>query len=376
MSRSKGKKKADPIRTLIRGAVLLAVGAAVCAGIFYGLNAFEKHTLDQKIKDTKAINQKREQDYAAAVADYQNATQKGQIMGWPEAKKEGWDIVDVSTFALENTQRISVDRAELLTGGMLLVNAWHKLPSDYSIDAAEGVIAATSRRVGASDMSVRLFRPAIDALDMMLKDAATAGLKDYFVYAGLRTMERQQEMFDAAKARLEDKYSGDTLIEQTKKSVNEPGTSEYQSGLSFEMSLYPNPNKLYFQDSDQGKWFTENCWKYGIIFRFPTQDFPNSSWTDKSFKTGITINLNLYRWVGIPHATVMRQLDLCLEEYIEYLIQHPHLAVYENGVLKYEIYRSQVGDSPVVDIEVPLAATSYLKSLDNMGGVVTAFSYQ
>jgi len=64
MSRSKGKKKADPIRTLIRGAVLLAVGAAVCAGIFYGLNAFEKHTLDQKIKDTKAINQKREQDYA------------------------------------------------------------------------------------------------------------------------------------------------------------------------------------------------------------------------------------------------------------------------------------------------------------------------
>ena len=72
----------------------------------------------------------------------------------------------------------------------------------------------------------------------------------------------------------------------------------------------------------------------------------------------------------------MRQLDLCLEEYIEYLIQHPHLAVYENGVLKYEIYRSQVGDSPVVDIEVPLAATSYLKSLDNMGGVVTAFSYQ
>jgi len=225
-------------------------------------------------------------------------------------------------------------------------------------------------------MTVRLLRPAIDALDMMLKDAATAGLKDYFVDAGLRTMERQQEMFDAEKARLESKYSGDTLIEQTKKEVNEPGTSEYQSGLSFAMSLYPNPNKLYFQDSDQGKWFTENSWKYGIVFRFPTQDFPNASWTDKSFKTGITKRLNLYRWVGIPHATVMKQLDLCLEEYIEYLIQHPHLAVYENGTLKYEIYRSQVGDSPVVDIEVPLAATSYLASLDNMGGVITAFIYQ
>lgn len=378
MSRSKGKNKADPIRTLIRGAVLLVLGAAVCAGIFYGLNAFEKHSLDQKIKDTKAINEKREQDYAAAVADYQNATQKGQNLAWPTSQKEGWDIIDVSTFALENTTRETYDRATLLKGGMLLVNPWHKLPEDYyaTLETTEGVMAASSRRVGAADMTVKLFRPAIDAIDLMLKDAATAGLKDYFVNEGLRTTQRQQEMFDAAKARLESKYSGDTLIEQTKKSVNEPGTSEYQSGFAFEMGLYPNPNKLRFQDSDQGKWLTENCWKYGIIFRFPTQDFPNANWIDKSYKTGITSSLNIYRWVGIPHATVMKQLDLCLEEYVEYLIQHPHLVVYENGVPRYEIYRSQVGDSATVEIEVPLAATSTLASLDNMGGVITAFTYQ
>lgn len=373
---SRAKRKTDPIRTLIRGAILLAVGAAVCAGIFYGLNRFEASALDQKIKDTKAINQKREQDFAAAVADYQSAAQKGQNLAWPAPKKEGWDVVDVSTFALENTQRYTADRATLLAGGMMLVNAWHKLPEDYSVDTAQSVMAATDRRVAVADKDVKLFRPAIDAIEAMLKDAATAGLKDIFVSAGLRTMQRQQEMFDAEKAKLEDKYSGETLIEQTKMKVNEPGTSEYQSGFAFEMSLYPNPNKLSFQGSDQGKWITENCWKYGFAFRFPAKDFPNPSWIDKSYKTGVTITLNLYRWVGVPHSTVMKQLDLCLEEYVEYLIQHPHLVVYENGVPKYEIYRSQVGDSATVEYDVPLAATNHIASLDNMGGLITAFFYQ
>ena len=292
---SRSKKQKDPFRTLIRGAIFLAVAAAVCAVIFYGLNAFEKHALDQKIKDTEAINQKREQDYMAALADYQNATQKGQNLAWPAPKPEGWDVLDLSTFALENTQSTTVDRASLLTGGMMLINQWHALPADFSGAQAVSVITASGKKVGAHNMEVKLFPPAIKALELAIADAATAGLKDLFVSEGYRTNERQQELFNDKLAELEKKYSGATLTEQAKKEVNFPGTSEYQSGLSFQMGLYPNPNKLGFQVSDQGKWFTENCWKYGFIFRFPTLDFPNSSWMDKSFKTGVTITLNLYR---------------------------------------------------------------------------------
>ncbi len=373
---SRGKKKKDPIRTLIRGMIFLAVAAAVCAAVFYGLNAFEKHTLDQKIKDTEAINQKREQEYKAALAEWQSATQKGQSLAWPTPKAEGWDVIDLSTFPLENTQRYTVDRATLLKGGMMLVNPWHKLPDDFPGDGVVSVITTSDKKVAAADRDVKLFEPAIKALELMINDAATAGLKDFFVSEGYRTNDYQTELFEKIKKDLENKYSGDVLYEQTKKQVNEPGTSEYQSGYSFTMGIYPNPNKLGFQASDQGKWFTENCWKYGFIFRFPTRDFPNSSWIDKSYKTGVTISLNLYRWVGIPHATVMRQMDFCLEEYVEYLIEHPHLAVFENGKIKYEIFRRQVGDDATVAIEVPLAASSHLPSLDNMGGVVTAFIYQ
>ena len=372
---SRSKKQKDPIRTLIRGMIFLAVGAAICFGAFYGLNAFEKHTLDQKIKDTTAINQKREQEFNAALAEYQSATQKGQNLNWPQAKPEGWDVIDVSSFPLENTQSVPKDRAELLVGGMMLVNPWHKLPADFPTEGTASVYTASGKQVKASNADVKLFQPAIDALKLAMQDAATAGIKELFVDEGYRTNEYQAELFDNKRKSLEDKYSGDTLIEQTKLQVNEPGTSEYQSGFAFRMGLYPNPNKLYFQDSDQGKWFIDNCWKYGFIFRFPTRDYPNSSWIDKSYKTGVSIKLNLYRWVGVPHAAVMKQLDLCLEEYVEYLIQHPHLAVYENGTLKYEIFRKPAGDEATVNIDVPMAASNWQPSLDNMGGVITAFIY-
>jgi len=373
---SKSKRQKNPIRTLIRGMIFLAVAAAVCAAIFYGLNAFEKHTLDQKIEDTKAINQKREQEFMAAVAEHQSATQKGQNTAWPTPKQEGWDVLDLSTFALENTQRNTVDRATLLTGGMMLINQWHALPADFPVEGVVSVITSSGKKVAAANVDVKLFPNAITALQLALNDAAAAGIKDLFVDVGYRTNEQQTELFETKKKSLENKYSGQTLDDQTKKLVNAPGTSEYQSGFSFTIGLYPNPNKLRLQDSDQGKWFTENCWKYGFIFRFPAADFPNSSWIDKSYKTGVTIKLSLYRWVGVPHATVMRQLNFCMEEYVEYLIQHPHLAVYENGTLKYEIFRKPVGDEATVEIEVPLAATSWITSLDNMGGVVTAFNYQ
>ncbi len=374
---SRNKKKNDPFRTLIRGAAILAAAAAVCALIFFGLNAVEGRVLDQKIKDTQTLNQNREQQYNAALAEYQSATQKGQNINWPEAKKEGWDILDLSTYAIDNAKTDQVDRKTLLTSGLMLINQWHALPTDYyeHLADAKSVMTESGKTVAAADGNVMLFTPAIRALESMFKDAASAGLNNVFVAAGLRTLERQTEMFENKKAQLENSFSGDMLIEKTKEQVNAPGTSDYHSGFSFDLSLYPNPDQLSFQNTDQGKWVTENSWRYGIIFRFPTQDFPNSSWVDKSYKTGVSTKLNLYRWVGTPHAAVMKQLDLCLEEYIEYLMAHPHLAVYENGDLKYEIYRQPATNAEVETIQVPLAATSYITSLDNMGGIVTAFFF-
>ena len=72
----------------------------------------------------------------------------------------------------------------------------------------------------------------------------------------------------------------------------------------------------------------------------------------------------------------MRVLNLCLEEYIEFLIDHPHICVYEDGALKYEIVRIKIADdAQSVQLPVPNPASSYQASLDNMGGVVMAYTY-
>ena len=61
---------------------------------------------------------------------------------------------------------------------------------------------------------------------------------------------------------------------------------------------------------------------------------------------------------------------------MDYLIQHPHIAVFEDGQLKYEIYRQEVGDAESFSLSITSRASSYESSLDNMGGVVTTFVYE
>ena len=98
--------------------------------------------------------------------------------------------------------------------------------------------------------------------------------------------------------------------------------------------------------------------------------------TDKAYKTGVNSGLNIYRYVGIPNAEIMHHLDLCLEEYIEYLQEHSHVAVFENGRKKYEVTYQKVGDDVAsFSVEINRMTSNYTMYLDNMGGVVTVYSY-
>ena len=175
-------------------------------------------------------------------------------------------------------------------------------------------------------------------------------------------------------------YSDEKVLERAKRNYNYPGTSEYNTGLSFNLYLYEKDNAALnnasFYETTQGKWLYENSWKYGLVFRFPNAGYPMADTTDKSYKTGVTTSLNIYRYVGAANAEIMHELDLCLEEYIEYLQEHTHVAVFEDGRKKYEITYQIVGDdvdSFVVDIN--RLTSNYTMYLDNMGGVVTVYTY-
>ena len=218
-----------------------------------------------------------------------------------------------------------------------------------------------------------------DALKAALDAAKAEGLEHYMVDGGYRTWDEQNTFFQNKMTKLSSKYTGDALIAATKKEVNYPGTSEYNSGLGFDLRLYdkndPDVATPKYSTTAQGKWMNENCWKYGIVFRFPQAGWPLETSTDKSFKTGVSMHLNLYRYVGKGNAAIMHYMDFTMEEYIEYLEEHPHIALFEDGVLKYEVYRQPVGDAFSFDVQLTRNAPRYQSSLDNMGAVITVFEY-
>ena len=84
--------------------------------------------------------------------------------------------------------------------------------------------------------------------------------------------------------------------------------------------------------------------------------------------------MKVYRYVGKGNAAAMNTLDMCLEEYVEYLMQHPHIAIYENGTLRYEIYRQDGGYADTT-VTVPFNAKGFTASTDNVGGLVTVIEY-
>ncbi len=384
------KTQRDPYQSLTRFIVILVAVVAVCGLGAYlvteiGVNGAYRSQKAKMDQANLAGQQQFDVWLAEESAKYsqggttQQAVDPQEKTVW-EREVDGalWRVEDQGYLGLENTSTIQIDRATLINGGLLLVNPWHALPSDFSETDLLSVGAASSYKIQVTDSTVRLFPVAFDALQAMITDAEADGLLYYIVREGYRSNDTQTELFNKAMAKLSDKYSGDILIAQTKKEVNYPGTSEYQTGMSFQMRLY-NKNETIkggFQESEQGKWFTENCWKYGVIFRFPSADFPNSSWEDKSYKTGVTLNLNLYRYVGKPHAAAMKVMNYCLEEYVEFLISHPHLLIYQDGALKYEVFRVEAQDGlTAYDLPKPNPASDYSASFDNMGGIVLTYSY-
>ena len=385
MSRKRKKSKAVPVVLII---TLLVAALAVGCFLFKPIvtDPLRKASAADLTKRQNEVAQQNQQimaEYNAAVLDLQNQYNASLQPGnpaWPNHKSEGWDVIDLTNYPLENQTATSATRADLMANGMLLLNEWHSRPADFDDSKITSVRRhLNNNTVQVNDYNVSLFPVASDALQEAILAAKEEGLEHYLVEEGYRSWETQNTYFQKRMEKLSSKYSGDALIAAAKKEVNYPGTSEFNSGLAFTLRLYDKTNpevaKPKYSTTEQAQWMNRNCWKYGLVFRFPLSAWPLQETQDKSFKTGVSVNLNLYRYVGKGNAAVMHYYDFCMEEYIEYLQEHPHIAVFEDGTLKYEIYRQYVGDAASFNVQLTGNARSYTSSLDNMGAVITVFEY-
>lgn len=243
----RNSKGLDPIIILLIAAVLFAALAA-CAWV--GGDLLSNYRAGKLAAEQDAViarNEEKIAEYEAAKADYLQQIESNEgNRAWPEAASEGWDVIDLTTYPLEAPGSVTVSRGDVMFGGLLLVNEWHSRPIDFD-ESAMVTIHTYARDAGLEsfwdDSSCRLHPVAIDALVAMLTDAKELGYDHFVVQKGynFRTYEDQNTLFNKEldnQRSSRPNLSEDQLIARARKNVNYPGTSEFNSGLSFCLYLY------------------------------------------------------------------------------------------------------------------------------------------
>jgi len=140
--------------------------------------------------------------------------------------------------------------------------------------------------------------------------SSIAGWTQISAVSGWRSSAEQQKIYDRS---LRD--SGAAFTAQF---VARPDHSEHQTGLAVDLGLrkpeidFIRPDFPY---SGICRTFRKKAVAYGFIERYPR---------GKEAVTGIAHEPWHFRYVGAPHAAIMTELDLTLEEYHAFLKQYPY----------------------------------------------------
>lgn len=148
-------------------------------------------------------------------------------------------------------------------------------------------------------------KEAVDALMQMLRAAIDSGVSNWQISAGYRSIGYQQKLWDdRLYTHRQQGLSEAEARNATAQYVAVPGASEHHTGLAFDVTV---PGES-FPLTDQAKWLSANCWEFGFIIRYTEE---------KQNITGINAEPWHIRYVGQPHARIMRDNNWCLEEYLQ-----------------------------------------------------------
>lgn len=203
------------------------------------------------------------------------------------------------TAPTEDTAPAGPEREPGSDWNLLLVNPWHALPEDFSVELKQ------------LDNGHAVDERAYPDLQAMLDDARAEGLSP-ILCSSYRTEEKQQALFANKISRLlAQGYSQQAAEEEAGRWVAVPGTSEHQTGLAVDIIAldYQQLDEQQENTAEQ-KWLMENSYKYGFILRYSRE---------KSEITGIGYEPWHYRYVGKEAAKEIFEQGVCLEEYLESL---------------------------------------------------------
>ena len=244
--------------------------------------------------------------------------------------------------------KIELHRKNIHTGNLILVNA------DYPYN--EQVNETDLVNVDKFACDVLLERRAVTLLSKLMEEIN--GWGQISAVSGWRSMQEQENIYAQSL-----KENGS---EFTQKYVALPGHSEHQTGLAIDLALTSDNIDFIRPDFPYTgicQTFRELSSQYGFIERYPQK---------KESITGIAHEPWHFRYIGVPHAEIMKKNDLCMEEYIPFIKQFAY------GEQKYNFTVAQknfsvsylpASEAEIVCIEIA-EDVSYTISGNNIDGYI------
>lgn len=186
---------------------------------------------------------------------------------------------------------------DLHRGPLVLINARHPLR------AAPPDLAAVDRAG-----RVLLERRAARLLDHCI--ARVGGEGEIVPVSGWRSGAEQRRLWDRSMAEHGPDF--------TRRYVAAPDCSEHQTGLAVDLGrAAPVIDEIRPDFPDRGACgaFRRTAAQYGFVLRYGG---------GKETLTGIAHEPWHFRYVGVPHAQLMEEYGLCLEEYADFLRRGPY----------------------------------------------------
>jgi len=207
------------------------------------------------------------------------------------------------------------DSSDIARGSLILINSanYYSPPEDTGF-VFIGELKTPHYRVSAPDML--LSGMAIDPLNEMMEAFYDhSGLDNVIVRSAFRDNDSQQQVLD--------EYIRDVGKTEALKWASPPGYSEHQTGLAVDFGIYRNGAIERFDGAGTYTWFAQNCHKYGFILRYPQ---------NKTTVTKTAYEPWHFRYVGHPHASMIKNKNWCLEEFHQFIHEYSWVDPYKTEI--------------------------------------------
>jgi len=269
-----------------------------------------------------------------------------------ETPEEEVEEEPLPTPADEGFITLYMEPSDIHHGHLILVNHdfEYSIPDDLDlVNIAEA--RTTSFRL--QNESFRLLSSVIQPLDEMMEAfITTTRVNSVEIISAFRNFENQQRILNNYIARMGRR--------EALRWASLPGHSEHHTGLAFDFGILSGGTRSTFTGTGSTSWFRRNSHEFGFILRYPQ---------NKSHITQTAHEPWHFRYVGLPHSTIMVQNNWCFEEYHEavrnYTFEEPFEIEFD-GIL-YAIYFTEG-----TEVKLPLNSEFDISGNNIDGFIVTA----